>query len=304
MDFDVIIVGGSWAGSAAALQLARARRKLCVIDVGEPRNRFADASHGVFALDGLAPAEIGETARRQLLAYPNVTVVKLGAVGAAPQGDGFSVTLASGETLSAARLILATGVVDELPAIPGLEQRWGKTVLHCPYCHGYEIAGGRLGVLATLDESLHQAAILTDWAETIILFTNGAVAPDHAALADLKARGIAVETAPVIGLIGDAPTLVAARLADGREIALDALFTISRTRMAAPLAEDLGCAFEPGPFGPVISTDAQQATTVPGVFAAGDAARPVHNASWAIADGVTAGIAAHQSLVTARQPSA
>lgn len=298
MDYDVIIVGGSWAGLAAAMQLARARRAVCVIDGGKPRNRFATASHGVFGFDGMAPTEIVGTVRHQLLAYPSATIRNGEAVDTRSQGDGFSVTLEKGETLTAARLILATGVVDELPPIPGLEERWGKSVLHCPYCDGYEVADRRLGVLATLDESLHQAAVLVDWSARIVLFTNGAVTPDEATRRDLRARNVVIEDLPVSELVGDMPDLSAVRLGDGREVLLDALFTISRTRMASPLAERLGCAFEQGPFGPVISTDDQKQTTIPGVYAAGDAARPVHNASWALADGVTAGIAAHQSLLT------
>ncbi|MEO1226564.1 MAG: NAD(P)/FAD-dependent oxidoreductase [Pseudomonadota bacterium] len=298
MDYDVIIVGGSWAGLAAAMQLARARRKICVIDSGMPRNRFADASHGVFGFDGMAPAEINRTVRAQLLAYPSAAIRDGAAVDARPDGDGFSVGLADGLTLAANRLILATGVVDELPLIPGLQERWGKSVLHCPYCDGYEVADRRLGVLATMDESLHQAAVLVDWSANIVVFTNGAVSPDTATLGDFRAKGLQIEDVPVSELVGDVPALRAARLEDGREIPLDALFTISRTRMATPLADQLGCAFEEGPFGPVISTDEQKQTTVAGVYAAGDAARPVHNASWALADGVTAGIAAHQSLLT------
>jgi len=298
MDYDVIIVGGSWAGLAAAMQLARARRKICVIDSGKPRNRFADASHGVFGFDGMAPAEINRIVRAQLLAYPSAAIRDGAAVDARPDGDAFSVALADGQTLTANRLILATGVVDELPPIPGLEERWGKSVLHCPYCDGYEVADRRLGVLATMDESLHQAAVLVDWSANIVVFTNGAVSPDEATRRSLSAKGVLIEEVSVSGLLGSAPDLSGARLADGREIPLDALFTITRTRMAAPLAERLGCDFEEGPFGPVISTDDQKQTTVAGIYAAGDAARPVQNASWALADGVTAGIAAHQSLLT------
>ncbi|MEM8589763.1 MAG: NAD(P)/FAD-dependent oxidoreductase [Pseudomonadota bacterium] len=298
MDYDVIIVGGSWAGLAAAMQLARARRKICVIDSGKPRNRFAPASHGVFGFDGMAAAQINGTVRGQLLSYPSATIRDGAAVDAQPDRDAFSVALADGQTLTASRLILATGVVDELPPIPGLQERWGQSVLHCPYCDGYEVADRRLGVLATMDESLHQAAVLVDWSANIVVFTNGAISPDDATLGELRAKGLQIEDAPVSELVGDGPALRAARLADGRKIPLDALFTISRTRMAAPLADQLGCEFEEGPFGPVISTDDQKQTTVAGVYAAGDAARPVHNASWALADGVTAGIAAHQSLLT------
>jgi thioredoxin reductase len=199
--------------------------------------------------------------------------------------------------------VLATGIVDELPDVPGLRERWGVTVLHCPYCHGYEVADRRLGVLATGEASLHQALLVPDWSPDVTLFTNGAFAPDEAQRGVLAARGVRVEARPVEALVGEVPSLAGVRLRGGDVVALDALFTMSRTRMASPLAEQLGCAFDDGPFGPVIRTDARKETTVPGVYAAGDAARVPHNASWAVADGVTAGIYAHQSLALPPVPA-
>jgi thioredoxin reductase len=296
MSHDVIVIGGSFAGLSAALQLARARRRLLVVDAGRPRNRFARASHGFLGQDGRAPAAIVESARTQVLAYPTAEFIA-GEATEARQCDGeFEVALASGATHHARGLILATGVVDELPDVPGLRERWGATVLHCPYCHGYEVAARRLGVLATGPQALHQALLLPDWSPDVTLFTNGVVAPDDVQRAALQARGVRLEAEPVTALLGEAPLLSGVRLADGRVAALDALFTVSRTRPASALAEQLGCAFDEGPFGPVIRTSDRKETTVPGVFAAGDAARPAHNATWASADGVTAGIAAHQSL--------
>jgi thioredoxin reductase len=206
------------------------------------------------------------------------------------------VELSSGPSLRARRLILATGVVDELPDLPGLAERWGVTVLHCPYCHGYEVADGRLGVLATSEASMHKALLLPDWSADVTLFTDGMFSPDAEQRAALAARGIRLETRAVEALVGDAPALAGARLRDGGLVALDALFVTSRTRMATPLAERLGCAFDEGPFGPIVRTDARKETSVPGVFCAGDAARTPHSATWAAADGATAGISAHQSL--------
>ncbi|HEU4563241.1 MAG TPA: NAD(P)/FAD-dependent oxidoreductase [Gemmatimonadaceae bacterium] len=175
-------------------------------------------------------------------------------------------------------------------------------MLHCPYCHGYEVAGGRLGVLATGEGSLHQAMLLPDWSGDVTLFTNGAFEPSAAQREALAARGVRIEPRRIAGLVGEGEALSGVRLAgpDGAELLpLDALFTTPRTRMASPLAEQLGCAFDEGPQGPVIRTDERKETTVNGVYAAGDAARPRHNATWASADGVTAGIAAHQSLALA-----
>ena len=301
--YDAIVVGGSFAGLSAAMQLARARRRVLVVDAGRPRNRFSRASHGFLGQDGRSPAAILETARTQVLAYPTAGFRADEATHAEQRGGTFAVALASGVTARARRLVLATGIVDELPDLPGLRERWGTTVLHCPYCHGYEVADGRLGVLAVGEPSVHQALLLPDWSADVTLFTNGTFEPTAAHRDALATRGVRIEPRPLAGLVGDGPALAGLRLRgadggpDGDEVvALDALFTASRTRMASPLAEQLGCAFDDGPFGPVIRTDARKETTVPGVYAAGDAARAPHNATWASADGVTAGVSAHQSL--------
>ena len=177
-----------------------------------------------------------------------------------------------------------------------VEERWGVSMFHCFYCHGYEVAGQRLGVLAMSDRALQTAMLLPDWSEQVTLFTNGVLTLDPGQLAELSARGVSVEPVRVVALLGDAPGLSGLRLDDGRIIPLDGVFTNPRTRMASPLAEQLGCEFEEGPSGPFIRTGADKQTTIRGVYAAGDAARPGHNASWAAADGVTAGISAHQSL--------
>ena len=302
MTHDVIVVGGSFAGLSAAMQLARARRRVLIIDAGSPRNRFAHASHGFLGQDGRTPAEIMATAREQVLAYPTAELRHDEATRAEAQDGGFRVSVRAGESLHARRLIIASGVVDELPDLPGLRSRWGASVLHCPYCHGYEVADRRLGVLAVGDMSVHQALLLPDWSSSVTLFTNGSFEPTAEQRDRLAARGVRVDARRVTGLVGPDRELtgICVEGASGEEIiALDALFTASRTRMASALPEQLGCAFDEGPFGPVIRTDPRKETTVPGVFAAGDAARAPHNATWASADGVQAGISAHQSLALA-----
>jgi thioredoxin reductase len=302
MSYDVIVIGGSFAGLSAALQLARARRRVLVLDSGEPRNRFAQSSHGLFGHDGQSPSTLLAEARSQLLSYGTVSFTEGLATHAARTGEDFAVTVASGTVHTASRLILATGVRDDLAPIPGLQERWGVSVLHCFYCHGYEVAGRRLAVLATSDRALQTAILLPDWSEHVTLFTNDALSLSPEQLAELGARGVSVEARPVVALIGDLPGLSGLRLDDGRIIPVDAIFTNPRTRMASSLAEQLGCEFDEGPSGAFIRTGADKQTTVSGVYAAGDAARSGHNASWAAADGVTAGIFAHQSL-TLRQPA-
>lgn len=297
--YDVVVVGGSFAGLSAALQLGRARRRVLVVDVGRPRNRFTPASHGFPGQDGRAPAEIMDTVRAEVLAYPTAAFLADEATHARAAGDGFELALASGATVTASRLVLATGVADELPDVPGLWERWGVSVLHCPYCHGYEVAGRRFGVLAAGAMAVHQALLVSDWSPDVTLFLNGAMQPDAEQRAQLAARGVRIEERPVAAVLGDAPQISGVRLRDGEVIGIDALFTQPRTHLASPLAQQLGCEVEDGTAGPIIRTDAQKETSVQGVFAAGDAARAFANATLAAADGVLAGIAAHRSLVFA-----
>jgi thioredoxin reductase len=296
--YHAVIAGGSFAGLGAAIQLGRARRRVLVVDSGMPRNRFARSSHGFLGQDGRSPAEIMETFRAQVAAYPTVGFRAGEVSDARPSGDGeFTVALSSGESLRSQRLILATGVVDELPEIQGLQERWGVTVLHCPYCHGYEVGDRRLGVLASSEMDLHKALLLPDWSADVTLLTNGALELSADQRAVLAARGVRVEERAIEALVGTAPELAGVRLRSGGLLEIDALFTGFRTRLASPLAQRLGCAVDDGPFGPVVRTDERQETTVPGVFCAGDAARERHSAIWAAADGAMAGMSAHQSLV-------
>ena len=299
--FDAIIVGGGFAGLSAALQLARARRSVLLVDAGQPRNRFAATAHGFLGHDGKPPQQIRAEAREQLQRYPTVTFADGAATAAIQSGGGFLIEIGSdGEAgtrqESGRRLVLATGVRDELPLLPGLKERWGHTVIHCPYCHGYEVAGQTLGILGGDAMAAHKAAMIPDWGPAI-LFTQGGPEPEGDEAALLAARGVAIERTPVVALLGNAPALDGVCLADGRVIALGALFVSPQTKPASPLADQLGCAFDDGPFGPYLRVDERKQTTVSGVFAAGDAATPMHSATLASAAGVLAGVHAHQSLV-------
>ncbi len=292
MIHDVVIVGGSYAGLSAALQLARARKDVLVVDSGRRRNRFTAHAHGFLGHDGWEPGAIAAKARDQLLAYPTVRWVADEATGGAATADGFTLSLGGGETVAARRVVLAPGVEDMLPDVPGLAERWGRGVYNCPYCDGYERGGGPLGVLAVGPLSMHQALLIPDWGPTT-LFLNGAFEPTGEERAALAARGVTVEPVPVSHL-SDAASVV---LADGRTVELAGLFTAGRTRPNGTLAHDLGCALEGGPTGPFIATDMTKQTSVPGVFACGDAARAAGSVALAVGDGAMAGAAAHRSLL-------
>lgn len=289
---DAIVIGGSYAGLSAALQLARARRRVLVIDAGVRRNRFASASHGFLGQDGRAPGDIAADGKAQLLAYPNVRWLDGTAEKVAPDGTGFRVSTAEGHIERARKLVLATGVVDELPHIEGLAERWGRGVFHCPYCHGYELGNGRVGVLAVGAVSIHHALMLPDWGATTF-FLNDAFEPDEGQRAALAARGVSVEAGAVARLLDTATV----ELRDGRRFEMDGLFTATRTHIASPVAAQLGCAMDEGPTGHFIRTDAMQATSVAGVFACGDAARAAGNVAISVGAGAMAGAAAHQSLM-------
>jgi thioredoxin reductase len=292
---DVIVVGGSYAGVSAALQIARARRRVLVIDAGMRRNRFAESAHGFLGQDGRDPAEIAAAARVELLRYPSVTWLDEAATDAQITAEGFAVTMASGERHVGRRLVLAGGVTDELPDIPGVAERWGRSIFHCPYCHGYELGQGRIGVLATSPLSVHSALMLPDWGETTY-FTRGLFEPSEEEHAALKRRGVKLEDAAVTAIEGG-PHEPSVRLEGGSAPSFAGLFLLPKTRVTCPLAARLGCALEEGPVGNYLQTDPMKETSVRGVFACGDMALPMGSLAFAVGDGARAGGAAHQSLI-------
>jgi thioredoxin reductase len=293
---DALIIGGSVAGISAGLQLARARRSVRIADAGAPRNRFAAHAHGVYGHDGANPLALRTQAMDQFLAYPTAGLIT-GTVDQLRQdGDTFVATLADGEVIAARRLVLAHGVIDQLPDLDGFAACWGRSVLHCPYCHGYEIAGTSWGALVPPAFASHMLPLYREWTDDLTLFADGApIDPETRALADRLA--VRIVPGRVERLAHRDGAIEAVVTADG-PVPVDALFA---PRMVAipPLAAALGCTIAQGPLGPHIEVDARGQTSVPGVFAAGDAAQPMHSIPFAIGSGCAAGSGAHQSLVFA-----
>ena len=290
------VIGGSYAGLSAALQLARARRDVTVVDADRRRNRFVDeakgTSHGFLSRDGVAPGAIAAEARRQLLRYPSVRWLD-GIADEATQGEnGIFAFRVGQQVVEATRLVLATGVRDELPAVAGLAERWGHSVFHCPYCHGYELAAGPIGIVASSEMAHHHALMLPDWGSPT-LFLNDAYRPSDEELAVFARRGTQVEAARIVRIDGLADVV----LNDGRTLRMSGLFTQPRTSLASPVAAQLGCTLTQGPMGAFIQVDAMQQTSVANVFACGDAARAAGSIALAVADGAMAGVAAHRSTM-------
>ena len=263
-----------------------------MIDAGERRNRFASHSHGFLGQDGVDPGEIALNARRQLEAYPTLRWLGGRAKAVEGQSDAFMVSTADGQTFRSRRILFATGVSDQLPQITGIAERWGRTIFHCPYCHGYELNQGRIGVIATGPMSVHQAELLTDWGEVTFLI-NGAVELDCEVRAALKDRGVTIEETLIDKIEGTADVL----MRDGRVLSFAGLFTATRCVPSSPLAAEAGCAIEETPMGTQIRSDAENKTSVHGIFACGDVARVPHSVSLAVGNGAMAGVQVHRSLL-------
>ncbi|MEM9797086.1 MAG: NAD(P)/FAD-dependent oxidoreductase [Pseudomonadota bacterium] len=291
---DVAIVGGSFAGLAAALQLARTGRDVVVIDACAPRNAMSPAAHGVPGSDGSAPSDILDRFRSDLAAYETVTLQQDRVIGITGAQDAFELDIAASERIAARRLILAHGVGDVLPDLPGIEACWGRTLLHCPYCHGHEARDRPLAVLAVHPMALHQAMMLrADWSEQITLLTGAGTDLD---LSGLDRGLIDLEPREIIGLESDEDGIIVA-FEDGARVQFAAVFTQPRVTLERTPAAFLDAQTAQGPLGPFIRVGAMGQTTVPGVFAAGDCARPGHAITLALGDGASAGIGCHQSLV-------
>ncbi|MET7941219.1 NAD(P)/FAD-dependent oxidoreductase [Streptomyces sp. NPDC005302] len=272
--YEVVVVGGGTAGLSAALVLGRARRRTLVVDAGEPRNAPAAHLQGYLTRDGMAPAAFLAEGRREVEGY-GVEIVRDRAVDVARDGAGeFEVTLGAGRTVHARRLIVTTGLVDELPAVPGVAERFGRDVLHCPYCHGWEVRDEAFGVLATTPMSVHQALMVSQWSKDVTLFLH-TVAENELADEDLRrlaAAGVPVVPGEVAELVVDADRLTGVRLADGSTHARSVLFVAPRAVPQTGLLERLGAELTETPFGSYPAIDPTGLTSVPGVWAAGNAA--------------------------------
>lgn len=313
---DVVVVGGGAAGLAAALSLGRSRRTVRVLDAGEPRNATSPHAHNLLTRDGTPPAELLAAARTEVAHY-GVEVVEARVVAAralAGPADGpaddpaadpaFEVDTDDGTTHRARRLVVATGLRDELPAVTGLADRWGRDVLHCPYCHGWEVRDRPLAVLATGPRAVHMALLVRQLSADVTLLLHDAFEPSADEHADLAARGVRVVAGRVDAVRVADDALTGLALADGGVVPCDAVFVGTRGVLDATLVDGLGLATTHVEFlgedvGRAVDVGPTGTTSVPGVWAAGNVTGPQHALASSIAAGSLAGAHVNASLVTA-----
>ncbi|MGO2655610.1 MAG: NAD(P)/FAD-dependent oxidoreductase [Pseudoclavibacter sp.] len=301
--WDAIVIGAGAAGLSAALMLGRARRHVLVIDSGEPRNRFATNMHGVLGSEGLPPTDLTARGRSEAelygIEFVDGSVATVREPADRPDALEVLVTPSAGETqelLVTRTIVVATGVSDELPDIPGLARHWGSTVLHCPYCHGWEVRDQRLGIIANGPVALHMAQLVRQWSPTVTLFTDVS-GFSQGDLDALTARGIRTMT-PVAEVFGD-DHVTGVRLHDDAMVELDALFVQSHMHPLDACVADLGLDRAEAPFGmgSFLHTDPMGNTSHPRVWAAGNVSNPAANVPISIGSGATVGAAVNAALV-------
>ena len=295
--YDVVVVGGGAAGLNGALMLARSRRTSLVIDAGSPRNAPAEGVHGLLGHDGIPPSELLERGRAEAIRYGSQLMS--GEVSSARRlGEDFVLELRDGSSVKARRLLVTTGLVDELPEVPGVQERWGRDVLHCPYCHGWEARDKAIGVLASAPNSTHQALLFRQLSEDVTYFGH-TMPPDKKEAEQLEARGIQLVKGEVASLEIVHDRLSAVRLRDGRLIKRD--FFVVSPRMVARVSFLAGLGLKPeehpSGLGEYIKVDPSGLTDVPGVWAAGNVTDPAAQVGMSAAAGAWAAIRINADLV-------
>lgn len=298
---DVVVVGGGAAGLNAALMLARSRRSVAVVDAGRPRNAPAEGVHGMIGHDGVPPQELLARGRAEVQGYGG-RVVRGEVATVQRDGDGFRVLLTDGRTTSCRRVVLTTGVVDRLPAVPGLAEHWGRGVVHCPYCHGWEVRGGRIGVLSTGPMTGHQALLFRQLSDRVVVLAHTA-GVDPGTRERLGVREVAVVEGEVVRVVSREDGLAGVLLADGTEVELDTIAVSTRLEphgaLLAALARDLGLETVEHASGLAVHVpvDLGGRTSVPGVWAAGNLAEPMAQVGASAAAGAMAGAQVNADLV-------
>jgi thioredoxin reductase len=281
-NLEVIIIGGSYAGLSAAMSLGRFMRKVLVIDSGLPCNRQTPHSHNFLTQDGEEPAEIARKAKEQVLAYPTVSWLEDTAVKGEKTQNGFLITTASGQSFMTKKLIAATGVKDMLPDIKGFAACWGISVVHCPYCHGYEIRNKKTGILANGEKAFHLASLVNNLTDDLTIFTSGKADFNPEQLAKLDKHGIKMIESEVVEIEQDHGVLKNLLFKDGNTAGFDAIYAVVPFEQHSDIPASLGC--EPTAHGH-IKIDPLQKTSIAGLFACGDNSSGMRSVANAVSSG-------------------
>jgi thioredoxin reductase len=293
-DFDVIVIGGSYSGLAAGLALGRALRDVLIIDSGQPCNRSTPRSHNFLTQDGTSPSEIASIARDQLRRYDNVNFFDGLAADAVITKTGFEVTVTTGEHFTAKRLILATGIKDMMPPIKGFAECWGISVLHCPYCHGYEVRYQPTGIIGNGEYGFEFSALISNWTDNLTLFTNGPSTTTSKQSEILHSRNIRIVEKEIAALQHLNGHLQAVIFKDGSMSAISSVYARAEFHLHSGIPEKLGCDLTESGH---LKVDPMQKTSIGGVFACGDNASPMRTVANAVATGTTAGMMVNKELV-------
>ena len=293
-DFDVIIIGGSYSGLAAGMALGRALRKVLIIDSGRPCNRYTPHSHNFITQDGKAPAEIAALARQQVEVYSTVTFFNGLAIRAEKKGNLFSVFTEAGTVFAAPKLIFATGIRDLMPDIPGFEECWGKSVIHCPYCHGYEVRNDRTGILGNGEYAFEFASLISNWTKDLSVYTNGKSTLTDEQTRKLASHHITVFEDEIERLEHSTGYLQRIIFKNGKSAPLKALYSRPLFIQHCDIPESLGCELTVDGY---LKVDSSQMTTIPGIFASGDNTTRMRTVANAVAMGTTAGMMVNKELI-------
>lgn len=292
--YDCVIVGGGSAGLSAALQLGRARRRVLVCDRGNPRNAPAHHAHGFFTRDGTSPLELLKIGREQLTPYQSVEFQPIGVKQIEKSGGQFVVVFDDGTIEKARKILLAFGVTDEFPDIENFGDFWGKSVFHCPYCHGWEVRDRPLAVVGNGEAGIGMMALLKNWSADLVLCTNGEAELSEAERKSLAKHKVVVREKKIVRLEGQNGQLQSIVFDTGEKLARQGLMIRPKQHLRSNLVEKLGCELDESGY---IKTGAFNETTVPGVYAAGDVTSPMQSIAAAVAQGaVTAGAGINHAL--------
>lgn len=292
--YDIIIVGGSYSGLAAGMALGRALRRVLIIDGGAPCNQQTPHSHNFLTNDGKTPKEIAGLARQQVLQYDTVEWLDAFVIAANKTDTGFELQVQTGEVFTAKKLVFATGIKDIHPEIPGFSACWGISVIHCPYCHGYEVRHQKTGILANGDAAFELASLISNWTRDLTIYTNGPSTLSEPQLQKLQKHNILVDQDEIAQLEHQNGQLQHIIFSDGRNAPIKAIYTRLPFVQHSTVPQTLGCELSAEGY---IKIDALQRTTVPGVYACGDNTSKMRTVANAVAMGTAAGMMVNKELL-------